>query len=224
VTLLLAVDTSTRLMGVALYDGAQVLAEQVWQTRNRHTMELAPAVQKVLDACGVEAESLTTLAVATGPGSFTGLRIGMAMIKGMALGLCIPVIGIPTLDILAASQPPADHQLIAVLQAGRGRLAVKKYALIKGTWQGMGDAILTTAENLAEIITGPVLICGELSSTDRQQIRASTPLVQLATPAQSIRRPSYLAELAWKRWQNGKVDDIVSLSPIYLHMVGGIDI
>jgi tRNA threonylcarbamoyladenosine biosynthesis protein TsaB len=221
--LLLAVDTSTRWMGVALYDGVQVLGEQIWQTKNRHTVELAPAIQTMLEGCGVEPSALKALAVAMGPGSFTGLRIGMAIVKGLALGLRIPVVGVPTLDILAASQPVQDLPLIAVLQSGRGRLAMNNYANNKGKWSAAGEAMLTTAKDLAEMISDPSLICGELTSSDRQQLKAIAPHVVIASPAHSIRRPSYLAELAWESWQAGRVDDIVSLSPIYLHVTEGID-
>ena len=176
-----------------------------------------------MDGCGVEPESLNALAVALGPGSFTGLRIGMAFIKGLALGLNIPVVGIPSLDILAASQPLVEHPLVTVLQAGRGRLAIKKFISRKGEWSGDGEATLTTAEKLAEMVSGPVYICGELSAADRQKIKATMPKAVIAPPAQSIRRPSYLAELAWRHWQAGSIDDVVSLSPIYLHVTGEID-
>ncbi len=121
--MLLAVDTSTRWIGLALYDGSQVLAEDVWQSQNHHTVELAPAVASLLRRTESGAAGLSALAVALGPGSFTSLRIGLGLVKGMALALHLPLIGVPTLDILAASQPVQDWPLATVLQAGRGRIA-----------------------------------------------------------------------------------------------------
>lgn len=126
-SILLAIDTSTRNVGLALFDGTQVLAEYTWNSADHHTVELAPAVQDLLTRVHVNFGSIRAIGVALGPGSFTGLRIGLAFAKGIALALKIPVIGIPSLDILAAAQPPFHIPLAAVLRAGRGRLAVGWY-------------------------------------------------------------------------------------------------
>ena len=127
--MLLAVDTSTQTLGLALYDGNRVLTESIWQSKARHTVELAPAVDRMLKQNNITPADLTGLAVATGPGSFTSLRVGLALIKGMALALKIPVVGIPSLDVLAAFQPPSELPMAAVLPAGRTRLAVCWYQL-----------------------------------------------------------------------------------------------
>jgi tRNA threonylcarbamoyladenosine biosynthesis protein TsaB len=126
-SILLAIDTSTRNVGLALFDGTQVLAEYTWNSADHHTVELAPAVQDLMTRVHVNFGSIRAIGVALGPGSFTGLRIGLAFAKGIALALKIPVIGIPSLDILAAAQPPFHLPLAAVLRAGRGRLAVGWY-------------------------------------------------------------------------------------------------
>jgi len=132
---LLAIDTSTRTVGISLYDGARVLHETVWTSLDHHTVELAPAVAQALSKSGLAIESLEAVAVATGPGSFTGLRIGIAMAKGLSLAQKIPVIGVPTLDVLACAQPHQELPLAAVLKAGRGRLAVGWYHYLDGLWQ-----------------------------------------------------------------------------------------
>jgi tRNA threonylcarbamoyladenosine biosynthesis protein TsaB len=138
--MLLAVDSSTQTMGLALFDGAQVVGEMIWQTHNRHTVELAPAVDELLKRCEVKAEQMQAVAVALGPGSFTSLRIGLALAKGLALALNIPIVGVPTLDILVAAQQLRDIPLAAVLQAGRNRLAVGWYGATRGRWQAQGEA------------------------------------------------------------------------------------
>ena len=119
--MLLAVDTSTRTVGLALYDGAQVMYELAWTSNDFHTVELAPAVTSMLERCDQEVSALQAIAVAIGPGSFTGLRIGLALAKGLALVRHIPLIGIPSLDVLAAAQPTIAIPMAAVLRAGRGR-------------------------------------------------------------------------------------------------------
>jgi tRNA threonylcarbamoyladenosine biosynthesis protein TsaB len=214
---LLALDTSTRSIGVALYDSDHVISESVWISVDHHTVELAPGVEETLHRAGVSREELQALAVATGPGSFTGLRIGLALAKGMALALHIPLVGIPTLDALAASQPLQAAYLVTVLLAGRGRLATSWYEVENGAWQHTGEIIVLTVEELSKRIQHPTQVCGELTGEERRTLARKRRNVLLASPAQSVRRPSYLAELAWQRWQAGQVDDPATLAPRYLH-------
>ena len=220
--LLLAIDTSTQMIGLALYDGARVLCELIWQSRNHHTVELTPGVNDLLDRCGTQIGDLEAMGVALGPGSFTSLRIGLALAKGMALALRIPVVGVPTLDVLAAAIPVRQMPLVAVLQAGRGRLAQVRYKAVADTWQAQGEPEITTAEDLAQQLTEPTLVAGELNATERQTLARRRKIAILVSPAQSLRRPAYLAEIAWNRWHAGQVDEVISLSPIYLHVAGAI--
>lgn len=219
--IILALDTSTRTIGLALYDGFQVISEALWTSHDHHTVELAPAVAEALKKTGLAIESVKALAVALGPGSFTGLRIGLALAKGIALVRRLPILGIPTLDMLAAAQPILDIPLVAVLRAGRGRLAVARYqasaaSQSKPRWHSAGKIEVFTPQALAQHIQTPTLVCGELGKEERLLL-AQAPDIQLASPAQSQRRPSFLAELAWERWQAGQSDDPTSLAPIYLH-------
>jgi tRNA threonylcarbamoyladenosine biosynthesis protein TsaB len=205
-------------MGVALYDGARVLGEAVWTSGDRHTVELAPAVVEILRHCGAGVSDVEAVAVATGPGSFTGLRIGLALAKGLAMARRLPVIGVPTLDVLAAAQPVQQVPMAAVLQAGRGRLAVGWYHVESGSW--LSDENITVLEitTLSQRIQRPTLVCGELTYDERHILARKHKNVILASPAQSLRRPSFLAELAWQRWRSGQVDDPVTMAPIYLHV------
>jgi tRNA threonylcarbamoyladenosine biosynthesis protein TsaB len=218
--MLLAVDTSTRWIGMALYDGVQIKGEVIWKTNNHHTVELAPALEQLFSRCAVSSADLKVLAIALGPGSFTSLRIGLALVKGMALALHVPVIGVPSLDVLAAAQPLRDLPLAAVLQAGRGRLALVWYKAHKGKWQADSQAEVVTTATLAGMLQQPSLVCGELTADDRHILSAS-PHAMLVPPVDAMRRPSYLAALAWKRHQARQYDDAASLSPIYLHLNTG---
>jgi tRNA threonylcarbamoyladenosine biosynthesis protein TsaB len=220
--MLLAVDTSTAQLGLALYDGAQVLGELTWQGRARHTQELAPAVADLLDRVGVGLDNLQAIGVAIGPGSFTSLRVGLAFVKGLALARRLPLVGVPTLDVTAAAVPlDPTRRLAAVLQAGRGRLALVWYRASENGWQAEGPASVTTAEELERQIAKPVIVCGELTAEDRQHLARRYRNVYLASPAACVRRPSLLAEIAWRRWQAGQVGSAAALAPIYLHVAGG---
>jgi tRNA threonylcarbamoyladenosine biosynthesis protein TsaB len=214
--MLLALDTSTRTIGVALYDGLRVLGEMVWTSDGFHTVELAPAVADSLARAGLQMKDLQALAVATGPGSFTGLRIGMALGKGMALARRLPLVGVRTLDVLAAAQPVQEIPMVALLQIGRGRLAAGWYEAASEAWKPTGEIDVVTAQALAERIQKPTVVCGEMSAEERRILSRLRKNVVMASPANSLRRPSFLAELAWQRWQAGELDDPASLSPFYL--------
>ncbi|MCJ7694557.1 MAG: tRNA (adenosine(37)-N6)-threonylcarbamoyltransferase complex dimerization subunit type 1 TsaB [Anaerolineaceae bacterium] len=215
--MLLAIDTSTDWIGMALFDGEQIISEQIWQTHNRHTVELVPAIRHLLERSNVKKTELTGLGVALGPGSFTSLRIGITVMKGFSLALKIPVVGLPSLDILAAGQPPLEIPLWAVLHAGRKLLAFSPYKFEGSTWVRQEDAVVIKAKELEDRIKEPVYICGELSEQDRKILGRKWKTVQLASPANCLRRPAILAELAWQKLQSNDGDDSTSLSPIYLH-------
>ncbi len=213
--MLLAIDTSTRRMGLALYDGAEVLTEMMWTSPFHHTMELAPAVELALQRAGLNVHDLRALGVATGPGSFTALRIGLAFAKGLALARGVPLIGIPSLDVLAASQPVTDAPLFAVLEAGRTRLAGGWYAAPHGVWIPDGEPQLLSPEGLSAAVTAPAVVSGELNAGVRE-ILGRNPFARVTSPAGCVRRPAVLAELAWGRWQSGGADDPGGLAPIYV--------
>jgi tRNA threonylcarbamoyladenosine biosynthesis protein TsaB len=215
--MLLAVDTSTAQVGLAVYDGSQVIGEYAWRSSQRHTVELAPAIFELLTRCGLTMDDIRALGVALGPGSFTSLRVGLSLVKGLALARSLPLIGIPTLDILAADQPLSRFPLLVAIQAGRGRLAAGWYKRSKGRWQAKGPARVVTVKTLVDEVKSPVVVCAELTAEERQTL-AGNAEIQLVSPAQSVRRPAVLAERAWTRWQAGDVDDRATLAPIYLHV------
>jgi tRNA threonylcarbamoyladenosine biosynthesis protein TsaB len=228
--MLLAIDTSTAQIGLALYNGMSVPGEFVWQSSLHHTQELAPALAELLRRVGIKMNAVNALGVALGPGSFTSLRVGLAFAKGLVIARHMPIVGIPTLDIVAAAVPLPDtsiglgyrRRLAAVVKAGRGRLALGWYDAGENEWQADGPATVTTADELEEKIHKPVIICGEMSADERHRLARRFKNVTLASPAQCVRRPGILAELAWQKWQAGKIDQAAALAPIYLHVAGGL--
>ncbi|MCC7117892.1 MAG: tRNA (adenosine(37)-N6)-threonylcarbamoyltransferase complex dimerization subunit type 1 TsaB [Anaerolineales bacterium] len=217
--MLLAIDTSTAQVGLALYDGNQVLGEMLWATRQHHTTELAPALAGLLARSSVSMDMVHALAVALGPGSFTSLRVGLAFVKGLALARRIPILGIHTLDVIAAAQPVGKFPLIAVIQAGRTRLAYRAYQAQKKSWQAEGELRSGTLDELLPQITTSTLLAGEFTAEERLKL-AKKKNIKLAAPSLCARRPAVLAELAWARWQKNEIDEAASLAPIYLHVAG----
>ncbi len=217
--MLLAIDTSTAQVGLALYDGNQILAETTWTSPRRHTTEVAPALAETLARADLQAGDVGALGVAIGPGSFTALRVGLALAKGLALARRIPLFGIPTLDIIAAAQPPAEHPLLVAIQAGRRRFALGAYENAGERWQPKGQIRGATLDELAESIEVPTLLAGEFSAEERKRL-SRVKNVLLVPPIRCVRRPSILADLAWARFEKNEADEPAALAPIYLHIEG----
>lgn len=215
--MLLAIDTATRYASLAVYDGERVISEETWRTANYHTVELMPAIVRMLERQDVSVGALQAVGVSLGPGSFTGLRIGMGVAKGLVLSREIPLLGVPTLEIVAYPHFSQRQPICAVVEAGRGRLCVQIYRRRRGRWRPTNEPRLTTPEGLCGMVETTTLFCGEIDAVlsallqERLAEKAS-----LASPAASLRRAGYLAELAWARFQQGEADDPDTLSPIYL--------
>jgi tRNA threonylcarbamoyladenosine biosynthesis protein TsaB len=212
--LLLAVDTSTRVASAALYDGVRVRAEESWESPRRHTVELAPRVVQMLHG---QVSDLAGLAVATGPGSFTSLRIGMALAKGLALARGVPLVGIPTLDVSAYAVRRHRGTLYATLHAGRGRICLAPYRWRRGRWRRSDNMTISTWKKLADAAEGDAVFCGEIDAQGLAVLKNRAAKTIIPSAAQRLRRAGYLAELGWQRLARGEQDDPATLQPIYLH-------
>ena len=216
--MLLAIDTATRQMSIALHDGQAVPYEATWHTANNHTIELAPAIQRALNQLALTPGDLQGVAVAQGPGSFTGLRIGMSMAKGLTLAQDIPLVAVPTLHIVAAGIPPLDGSLVAVLQAGRGRVCAQRFDWNGQQWQPADQAVITPWDDLLGSLDPSAHIAGEINEQGRAALRASRH--RTVPGARALRRAGILAEIAWNRIHAGQTDDPATITPVYLHQPG----
>lgn len=227
---LLAIDTATRTISLALHDGRSLHAEWSWRTADHHTVELTPAIVSMMDRVGVRVEDLTALAVSQGPGSFMGLRIGLGVAKGLALSRRLPLVAVPTLDIIAAAQPRARGRLLAVLQAGRGRIGWQAYTWRRGPdrqppamWRPRGKLALGAWDDLLAQIERATVVSGEIDDEGYRLLSQTARPVQIAPGAAALRRAGFLAEIAWARLRADKAesrrlgDDPYTVTPIYLH-------
>ncbi|NLG51773.1 MAG: tRNA (adenosine(37)-N6)-threonylcarbamoyltransferase complex dimerization subunit type 1 TsaB [Chloroflexi bacterium] len=216
--MLLAIDTATRFASVALYNDSGVVAESSWRSANNHSVELAPAIAEMMARQKLTPQDLEAVAIAKGPGSFTGLRIGMSIAKGLCLALDIPIIGIPTLDITTYAVGDPGGRVLAVLEAGRGRIGVASYRFEDGLPVAEGDVELVRASQWQVQADEPVLIAGEVSAelAERLLQQPDAENISISSLAGSVRRAGYLAELAWDRLLDEAVDDLDTLSPVYL--------
>jgi len=213
--MILAIDTATQYAGLALYNTDGIFAEEAWFAGRNHTVELMPRVDRMLNLAGLSVAGLSALAVSLGPGSFTGLRIGLAAAKGMALPHKLPVMGIPTLDIVAYPFRASKVPVWTIAQAGRGRILTACYGNVEGQWQVTTPPYITNFNELAELINTPSLCTGEINQ-EAEQILRQRSKARVVSPATRVRRAGYLAEIAAARLDAGDQDDPDVLEPIYL--------
>lgn len=225
--MLLALDTATRQISLALHDGRALIAEYTWPSENQHTVQLAPAILEFLDRCKQSTRDLSAFAVTIGPGSFTGLRIGVAAAKGMASASGAPLVGINTLDVTAAGCPGGQQNaLVAAAAAGRGRVVVRSYGWRKGEWKARSDMRLTDWPGLIASLDGVATITGDIDAAGLTALKeaqdAGVPLT-IAPAAYRLRRAGVLAELAWTQLRDNVVAgafDPARVTPVYVKTAG----
>jgi tRNA threonylcarbamoyladenosine biosynthesis protein TsaB len=213
---ILSIDTSSSQGGLALYDG-RTLSSRSWPADRSHTTTLLSEIHHLLDKADVSVRGLAAVAIATGPGAFTGLRVGFGVAKGFHLATGLPLIGIPTLEATAFGFAACATPVVAVVGAGRGRLVWARYEVSGEDLTQLRPPRNGTPDELAEELRGsdPILVTGEIDA-DVARLIAQVDGVLLPPAAVRMRQPAALAELAWRRWRAGDVDEARALEPVYL--------
>lgn len=242
-SVILAFDTATTTASIALYDAdaGQLLSEWTWQARRRQTQDLLTTAQTMLRQSHMQVEEVTAVAVTTGPGSFTGVRIAISAVKGIGIGLVHTprVIGIPTLCVTAApwlALAGGDRNraplICAYIQAGRGRYnwllfahetadalpqpTVRSGLLVRPT---AADHQAGTAAEFAAALTvlapRPVWLVGE-PTADLESALAGLSHVCLVDAVSGLRRAGHLARLAAQWLGAGVEDSLAALQPLYI--------
>ncbi len=201
--MLLAIDTCGAVGGVALGDLA---GDRIWSREivgRTYSEQLLPTVGEMLSEANVRLSDLSGVVVVRGPGSFTGIRIGVSAAKGLAEGLSIPVIGLSRLELLARKSPGGSA--VAVLDAGRGEFFAGFYR------DGVCETeALLTRDALSQAVAGsglPILVCEDGVSSALGELRPSLVAAPTAIDALAVGRTRFLA---------GLFDDVATLEANYL--------
>ena len=214
---LLALDTSTAWASVALYDGRNVLSEETWHAQRRHGDELFPTIERVLSQARKKISDVDRVAVATGPGSFTGLRVAIAAAQGIARGAGAAIVGISTLDVLAYPHAHSKQRTCALLPAGRTEWYAAFYQERNRKWLLRSPFIVATLPDLCRQIGTHTLFVGELDDDAEQLLKDLLgPKAIFAPPASRMRRAGYLAELGWRALESAPQAKLAEIEPIYV--------
>lgn len=214
----LGIETATPVASVGITYRDAVVAEESLHERVNHTETLLPLIGRVLAQAGLTVPDITGIGVSIGPGSFTGLRIALATAKGFAYATGQQVIGVPTLDALAATGSEWEGLICPLLDARKGEVYA---ALFRRDTDGNLHKVLSDCalapQRILEQITEPCIFLGDGVLAYGNLIRAYCGARARILPFTTHPpRGSLIARLAWARLRTGSADDIQSLVPTYI--------
>ena len=208
----LAIDTSTRFASIGLSDQGESLIELTWRSERNHSVELIPSIRRLLKRASIGVGDLNAIYIASGPGGFSALRVGMSAAKAMAVSLDIPLIAVGTLDIEAQPYLGLGSPVCALVGAGRRRLYLGDFR------EGAQPAYRVIEHGeLATEASPDALFCGEGVPQVADLIReAFGPSAKIANAPLPTRHAGALGALGYRMLQEGSIADAFALEPLYL--------
>jgi tRNA threonylcarbamoyladenosine biosynthesis protein TsaB len=199
----LAIDTSNYTMGVALLDGNTVIGEIITNLKKNHSVRLMPAVEQIMKECGVKPNELEKIVVASGPGSYTGVRIGVTAAKTMAWALNIPIAGVSSLEVLAANGSYFSGCICPLFDARRQQIYTGLYTYEHEKLKNVKEDRIILIEEWLNQLKGrdeQILFVGNDVSIHKEMIREMLgEQAVFCTVSQYNPRPSELALLGLEK-------------------------
>jgi tRNA threonylcarbamoyladenosine biosynthesis protein TsaB len=206
---MLGIDTSTKFLCIALYDSGK-LYEFSLETGLKLSSLISVSINRVLDAAGLDLSDIDYFACGLGPGSFTGMRIGIATMKGFSCALKKPVVGISSLDLLAKNASEEEGFIVPVIDAKRGLIYCAIYKNKNGILKRTSPYLLLTMEELAKKIKGKAIFLGDAAGLYRNEILRHTKGAKILDRDYWYLKPGNIIGLALGRPH-------LKLKPIYLY-------
>ena len=215
---LLAIDTSTKNLSLAVTENGKVVKFRNVKLTRPLSSSIMPSIKKILNSAGITLSKLDGFAVGLGPGSFTGLRVGLSTIKGLAFATNKPVVGISSLDVLAMNIK-GDHMQICTLCDAKRNLAYACLYEKKGsTLKKKSDYVLERIDAILKKVKGEVIFIGDGVKLFRDEIQKMKNINPIFINGKyPLPQAQCLASLALEKFQKGKKNDIAQLVPLYLY-------
>jgi tRNA threonylcarbamoyladenosine biosynthesis protein TsaB len=216
--MILALNSSTPQFSLALLEtDGTLLAESVMGAGGKQLSDLMPALDFLMKGSGSNPSQLNAVMVAKGPGSFTGLRVGMSTAKGLCLALGIPLLGISSLEAMANQMPWTDLEICVVIDSRRGEVFAGRFLWTNGRLIRHGEEVCLKCENLADFFPENGLFIGNNFPSQHPLIREALGVhLRLAPAFMWHMRASALGYAGLARFHQNDFDDLGSLTPVYL--------
>lgn len=219
--LLLAFETSAKAASVALMEEDRLLGECYQNTGMTHSQTLMVMAQDLLRQCGKEVDQVTHVAVAAGPGSFTGVRIGVAAAKGFAWGKELPCCGVSTLEAMALGAGIWQGYVCPVMDARRAQVYNALFRVEQGQYQRLKEDRAVALEDLKQELLeldGPIFLVGDGSVLTHRTLAGEVPNLVLPPEWKQHQRAVGVGLAARKLLEDGDTCDGASLIPNYLRL------
>ena len=215
--IVLGIDTSSSRLSIALRDKNGLLAERSYLSANQCSAVLLPNIKSLLRELGLGLGEINGFIVSLGPGSFTGLRIGVSTIKALAFALSKPVIGIPTLDVLAENISLVNSQICPILDARRGEVYSCIYKSDSRQIKRLSEYLVLPVRDLLKILKSRTVFLGEGLFKYRDLIKRLNKGLSLFAPQEDwFPQASVLTRLGLDRLLAKNIDSCYDLTPLYL--------
>ena len=219
---ILGIETATASQSVALLDDQQVLAEAAWSGAGSRGGKLLPMIDSVLRKAGVAPSAIEAIAVSVGPGSFTGLRVGLATAKGMILGTQALLIGVSTLEALAAGYGLHKAMVGALLDAGRGEVYAGLYQYTGAELRQLCPEAVLSPEAIAlqalALMAGEIHLIGDGVVRYRERLEVAFQGLARVTDegCKAVPTAAWVARLAFAQLQKAEIGTSREVVPVYL--------
>jgi len=214
---ILALDTATKNCSVAIVDDQSIMAESTSVSAQTHAIHLIEMVQRVVDMSGLTLSEIDGFAVGRGPGSFTGLRIGISTIKALAVATGKPVVGVSNLDALAIQAAISSNMICPLMDARKGEVYFSRYRYENRNLQKIVPAQVSTLDEVLSAINTACVFVGEGARKYQKKINEKVgPYASFAAPIQNTIRASTIGQLSVNRFKQENTDDVVMLAPEYI--------
>ena len=213
---LLAVDTSTTSCSVALFKDNRLQVETIYAAGKSHSRHLLSMIHTILETCGCDPADIGGIAVSRGPGTFTGLRIGISTVKGLALATGASVVGISSLAALAFPFSGLDGSVVAMIDARRGEVYHARYRGGSGSPEPATRPAVCTPESAAAALPVGSILVGSGAVLYREVFETRCPHIRFADATQHVIRAASVGRLAMTRFRRQAIDSTEGLIPEYI--------
>lgn len=216
---ILGIDTSTMAANVAVLEDDKLICEYTINTKKTHSQKLMPMIENMLKISDIDIKDIDAIGICVGPGSFTGLRIGMATAKAMSHVNNIPLIGVNSLEILGSNIELSNKKICAILDAQRNQVYTCKYIFEDNKSKSLEEITIKPIDDLLEELQATNeewVIVGEAVYKYKEKIEAISNIT-IASPANHITKASSLCDLAKdKLEQNIDIHNCYDINPMYI--------
>lgn len=216
---ILGIDTATESASCAVIDDGKVLGEIVFNYKKQHSVILMEMIDSILKNLKLDIIDIDAFAVSEGPGSFTGLRIGAATVKGLSQGTGKPLVGISTLDSLAFNMAFTSGIICPIMDALRGNVYTALYEFDGEVLVRKSDHLAISVDELIELLDGknsPVCFIGDAVPLYRLKLSSSVREARFAPLHLNVAKAASLAELGRIKMENEGASDLHAFAPFYL--------